>query len=329
MKKYLFIFISLYLLAGCSSKQYFHPEQDTIDLETKVLDLDSDIIDFNSDGATLENKYFVDKDGISKIKLRDDFKFLNSVGDIVLASDDNQKLFIKNKDDEKILTFDADVISASIKDNLLAFGTVENIWYLYDLTTNQIKLKEYAKESYVNDIKIANPIFLKSVLLLPTLDGKILVVDLKTYKLIKTINIDPNSDINNIMFLYNIDDTLIAATTKKLFLFGENGLSIKDLDIKQVSVNGKDIFVSTLDGKIIKYDTNLNEVASKKFKFAKFHSLASSDNFVYGLESQGYLVAIAKDFSKYDVYDFSFDNDEKVLSIGNKIYFEDEYISLP
>ena len=321
---YISLFIAI-LFGGCSSRQYYEPE-DTLSFREEVQNLDSDIIDLNSNGATLEDFNYISKEGIFK-NLKTSFKFLNYQDDTILSANDNAQIYIKNDTIEKTLSFDKNIISGSISNNLLAFGSNDNSIILYDLDKDQILFKEYLKYSTINNIKIANPIFLNSLVLFPTLDGKVVIVDTKTKKIVKTLNIDPNSDINNIIFLEKIGDSLVAATTTKIFSFVNGMPSMKEVDVQNIIVQGEFIYVATLDGQIIKYNKELKQIASKKFKFAKIHALAMNEN-LYALESQGYLIKIDKAFQDIKIYDFSFNNEKKVIGIGNKIYFEDEYIIL-
>jgi hypothetical protein len=320
------LIVLVLLFQGCSSKQYFEPE-DTKYMTVSVKSLNSTIIDHNNDGATLANNKFISKDGISSITLKNNHKFLNKNKGIVLSSDNNGSLIIYDHGIIQKLQFDKPIVSATIDDNLIAFGTNNNTINLYDIKNKKLVFKEYLKISLINDVKIANPIFLKTIILYPTLNGKILIVDKKKYSIIKSINIDPTNDINNIIFLQAIGDSLIAASTKKLFSFVDGKAKIIDTDIKNIIVANKHIYVATLDGTIIKYDEKLNKIKSKKFKFAKFYSLFYSKN-LYALESQGFIIKLDNDFKKVNIYDFSFDEDEKVISIDNRLYFEDEYIIL-
>lgn len=323
-----FFYIAAFFLlffTGCSSKKYYEPDE-TQSFKQKTTDLDSKIIDINNDGATLENTSFLSKKGILE-NTKPSYKFLNFTNDTLLASDNNANIYIKNDTVDSELSFDKNIVSASISKNLLAFGAVDNSLTLYDLNTSKILFKEYSKPSSINNVKIANPIFLNSVVLYPTLDGKVIIVDLKTNAIIKTINIDPQSDINNIIFLKEVGQSLIAATSKKLFTFINGRSNIKDVDIQSVIVHKKYIYVATLDGQIIQYDLALNEANATKFRFAKILALAYGSS-LYALESQSYLLKITPDFKDVTVYDFSFDEEEKVIAIDNKIYFEDKYIEL-
>lgn len=325
--QYIFSISILFVLifSGCSSKQYFNPNYSK-NFDKEILDLNSSIIDLNSNGATLEDYTYISKKGfLAKVKVG--YKFLNYTEDTLITANDNAEINIKSKKKDITLSFEKNIISSSTSNNFLAFGSVDNSITLYDLDTKQILFKEYLKHSNVNNIKITNPIFLDTVILYPTLDGKIVIVDIKSRNIIKTMNIDPQSDVNNVIFLEEQEDALIVSTSKKLFTFLDGKPNIKDMDIKDIILKDNFIYVATLDGEIIKYDISLNKIASKKFKFAKINALAFGKS-LYALESQGYLIRLSSDFREVKVFNFSFDDKTKVIGIENKLYFEDKYIIL-
>jgi hypothetical protein len=326
MKNTLFL-ASLFLVifTGCSSKQYYEPK-DTYSFNQDSHDLSSSISDLNSNGATLKDHNFISNKGILKNN-KETFEFLNTNEDTTISADDNGTINLENNKINTSFSFDKNIISASKFKNLLAFSSIDNSITLYNMDTKQVLFKEYLKPSAINNIKIANPIFLNTVILYPTLDGKIVIVDLKKNIIIKTINIDPKSDVNNIIFLKEVDDTLIAATSKKLFSFQNGKVNLKDIDVQSIIVNKNSIYVAMLDGEIAKYDFSLNKIAKKKFKFAKINALAFG-TYLYALESQEFLIRITEDFKNVKIFDFSFDEEEKVIGIENKIYFDDEYIIL-
>jgi len=315
----------LLIFTGCSTKQYYEPEQ-TNSFKKSSINLESTIVDINSDGATLANTNFISNNGILH-HMQPSYHFINYTNDTLIAADKNANIYIKNDTIDTVIPFDKNIVSASVSKNLLAFGAVDNSITLYDLNTNKIVFKEYFKASSINNVKIANPIFLNSVVLFPTLDGKIIIVSLQKNSIIKTINIDPQSDINNIIFLKEIGESLVVATSKKLFSVINGKTNIKNVDVQNIIVYEDFIYVATLDGQIIQYDLELNQLNAKKFRFAKIVALAYGSS-LYALESQSYLLKITPDFKEVTVYDFSFDEEEKVIAIDNRIYFEDEYIEL-
>ncbi len=325
-KSILLISFFVLLFQGCSTKKYYEPEE-TYNNYFTVYDLGSKITDINSDGATLENGHYVSKDGLSTDTLEEGYTFLNKNHNTLLSTNDEGTLSItKNNHVEKI-KFDKNIVSATIEENLIAMGFIDNSIVLYDTIEKKTVFKEYLNLSVLNDIKITNPIFLTSLILFPTLDGKIVIVDKNKKTIYKTINMDPKNDINNIIYMKAMGDTLIAATPNKVFSFVNGRVKIIQLDVKNVAVSAKNIYVATLDGNVIKYDEKLTKLDSKKFKFAKFHSMVYTDA-LYILESQGYLIKIDKDFQNSEVIEFSFDETEKVISVDSTIYFEDSYIIL-
>lgn len=325
-KSILLLTIVLALFQGCSSKKYFEPEE-VYDSNIESYQLGSSIDHINSDGATLDNGKFISKTGVSSEFLEEGFRFLNKNNDTLLSTNDESILAIVKNGQTKKVAFEQNIVSATIEGDLVAMSFIDNSISLYDITQQKVVFKEYLSLSILNDVRITNPMFLTSLVLFPTLDGKIVIVDKNKKTIYKTINIDPQNEINNIIYLNAIGDSLVAATPNKVFSFVNGRVKAIDMDVKNVAVNGKNIFVSTLDGRVIKFDENLNELDSKKFKFAKFHAMVFGKN-LYVLESQGYLIKIDKDFQTSEVIDFSFDEEEKVMSIDNTIYFEDSYITL-
>lgn len=322
----LFISMLVVLFQGCSTKKYFEPKI-IHDNNIPIHNLGSKIIDINSAGGTLDDKKFISKKGLSSKFLEDGYKFLNKNNGIVLATNNKASLAITKDRKTQKIQFDKDIVSATIEKNLIALSFIDNSIALFDINKKTTVFKEYLPLSILNDTKITNPIFLTNLILFPTLDGKIVIVDKIKKKIYRTINIDPQNKINNIIYLKAIGDTLVAATPNKVFSFVNGRVKTLDMDVKFVAIGGKNIYVSTLDGKIIKFNENLRQLAFKKFKFAKFVGMVYA-NSLYALESQGYLIQIDKDFQKVNVIDFPFDNKEKVISLNNTIYFEDSYITL-
>lgn len=327
MKSLIYSFLLVALFTGCESKKYFEPEDVRDDIDLDAYEINDNVVDYTPNGVTLDDNTFLSKNIKIETKLKDGFKFLNDDGKTILSSDFKGDLLLQSGDEEKLLSFSTNIIAASKKDNLIALISSENIAMLYDIDKEKTVFKEYLNISRVNDIKMPSPVFLNSLVLYPSLDGKVLIVDTNTNSIYKTINIDPKSEINNVTFLKTIDDSLVAATPNKIFTFNKGRINIKPLEVRYIAVNKKNLFVATLDGRIIKYDLMLNELASKKFKFAKFHALGYGSK-LYALESQGYMITLDENLESSDIYEFDFDNEQKVITIGDKLYFESYFTIL-
>jgi len=323
MKHLLFLSSLIFILAGCAGKEFYEPEDTAGNYDTNKASLNGDITSMNKDGATLDSGEIITRRGVSKFKLPKGFNFLNISEDIVLSSNYKDTVLVGDKE----IKVGGVVIAASLKENKLALLFSDNSIQLYDTDSDKILLKEYFTHSFVNDTRIANPYFMKNIILFPTLDGKVVIVSDANNKVIKNIVVDANGQFNNIIFLDVIDDTLVAATANKVISVGDGVLNLKDYNIRDIISKDNNIYIATIDGQVIKTDISLNIMNRTKYKYAKIYALAYGTS-LYALESQGYLINIADDFKSETIYDFSFDNEQKVIALDDTIYYDDEYIIL-
>ncbi|PPK60369.1 hypothetical protein B0F89_12339 [Malaciobacter marinus] len=320
MKYFLILLTSLIIFTGCSSKKYFEVDDTLGDYESNSASLNDNIKSFNKVGATLDNGEIITKKGVSNFQLPEGFEFINLSEDTVISTNYLNKILLNKTEHE----FSTGVVAATLKDNILALVFMDNSIALYDINTKNILMKEYYSKSLANDTRIANPYYMGSLILFPTLDGKVIVVSSKSNKVIRTIVVDADSKFNNIIFLDVVNDTLIASSSNKVVSVGAGVVNLKEYNIRDIIAHGKDIFIATIDGQIIKTDISLNIQDRRKYKYAKFYALAYGSS-LYALESQGYLINISNDFKSDKIYDFSFDNEENVIAIDDIIYHNDEY----
>lgn len=322
--KYLLLFVSLlFIFTGCASKEFFEPEDTVGSYDNTKASLNGEIISMNKDGATLDSGEIITKRGLSKFKLPEGFNYLNIGDDKIISSNYKDKVLV----DKKEISVDGVVVAASLKGNKLALLYSNNSIELRDLESEKILLKEYFNHSYVNDTRIANPYFMSNIILFPTLDGRIIVVSSANAQIVKNIVVDPDGQFNNIIFLNVINDTLVAATANKIISVGDGVLNLKDYNVRDIISHGNYIYIATIDGQIIKTDISLNIINRKKYKYAKIYALAYGGS-LYALESQGYLINISDDFKEDNIFDFSFNNERKVIALEDTIYYDDEYIIL-
>jgi hypothetical protein len=327
MKHFLILLSALFLLTACGSKKYFEPENVKSTLKIEKSSLSSTIKSMNRDGATLEDGTIITRDGVSKFKLPENFNFLNTSNTgKVLATNYKDTLLIGNKE----FKFDNIVVAASLKDNKLAVLYSDNSIELLDVNTKKTLFKEYLTVSLANDTRIANPHFMGNLILFPTLNGKIIIVSSITNKSVKNISVDLDNQFNNIIFLKVIEDkqTLIAASANKLVTISTEKITLKDFQIRDIIINKESIYLATIDGRLIKLNLQLEKIKSKKFKYSKIHALAFT-NSLYAVESQNYLININEEFTNNTVYDFDFNNEERLIVIKNKIYTDEREITLP
>jgi len=327
MKYILFSSLIVVLFTACSGKKYYEPEDISSNIELNKKSMPTSIKSMNRIGATLKNNQTITKEGVSQNKLPEGFEFINfSENGEVIATNYVDKILIGNR--TKVVN-DV-VVAASKQDDKLALLYSNNTIELIDESSSKTLFKEYLALSLANDTRIANPVFMGSLILFPTLNGKVIVVSLVTNEAVRNIAVDLDNEFNNIINL-EVDqksESLIIASANKLVSVSAREVSSKDYEIRDVIVRNGYVYIATVDGYIIKLNTKLEELAKRKYKYAKFHTLAYGGS-LYALEGQGFLININDDFTSDNVYKFSFDNEKRVIAIDNKIYFNSSYITLP
>ncbi|MFK2822927.1 hypothetical protein [Arcobacter sp. YIC-80] len=327
MKYLLTSLLAVLLFTACSSKKYFEPKDVEDDLKVQTSSLPSSIKAMNRVGATLQSNEVITKYGLSDFKLPENFEFLNlSIDGKVIASNKKDRIMIGSEE----LILNNVVIAASLKNNKLALIYSDNSIELIQLDTKKTLYKDYLSDSLANDTRVVNPYFMGNLILFPTLNGKVIIVSTLSNDSVKNISVDPKGQFNNIIFL-DVDkptQTLITATANKVVSISTKEILSKEYEIRDIILKDEYIYIATIDGQIIKLSLNLEEISKMKFKYSKIHALAFADA-LYAIESQGYVIKIDKDFTKSKVLEFDFDNEERMIVLGNKIYFDNKYITLP
>lgn len=327
MKYILVSLLSVFLFTACSGKKYFEPEDTSSNIELNEKSIPATIKSFNKIGATLEDNKVITKNGISQNELPEGFEFLNLTEDgRIIATNYIDKILIGNQE-RKVSEV---VVAASLRNEKLALIYSNNSMELIDINTNKTLFKEYLPISLANDTRITNPFFMGNLILFPSLNGRVIIVSSVNNEAVRNISVDPDSQFNNIIYIGVIESnqTLIVASANRVVSISPRDVISKEYDLRDIIVNNNDIYIATIDGQIIKLNATLDQVAKKKYKYAKIHALAFSDS-LYAVESQGFLINIDENFDKDVIYDFSFDNEERMIAIGNKIYFGSDYITLP
>ncbi|RDU52664.1 hypothetical protein [Helicobacter sp. MIT 01-3238] len=238
-------------------------------------------------------------------------------------------------------------ISASLKGNLLAFVTTDNTSHIIslesstdfanvDLAKDESANKDFENsgensESYksvfsqkgsavlaVNQL-IAAPLFLDSLVVFPTLDGRILVVSLQNYETQRNIIVSSEKFFNNIIYLQGDDVRIFAATPKKLISIVSGQQFSYQEDIKDITFANGYLYALTLEGKIAQLDHTLREVNTKKFEYASLEGMSVANNVLYTYEKNGsFIIALDLENFSHKVYQAQ-DTFGKMMS--NKLHF--------
>ncbi|AKF25515.1 hypothetical protein YH65_09115 [Sulfurovum lithotrophicum] len=317
------------LFSGCSSKQYFEPEQ-TYSAGSAVTAYGSKIVDLTRDGATLENGQYIGKKGIGRISLGEGYRFLSESAGYVLAGNEEGKLKIINKKSGKVLRivdFEVPIVSASVHNGTIAYILNNNAFGLYRINGDKKIIENRSEDTYAIDTRAASPMFIDSLVVMPMLDGKLVILDSNDPVDAKIIYISSDQIFNNVIFLSRFGDTLVAATPKKLITVGVDGEMDYRANISDVALSGSTIYVFTKEGEVIKLNSRLEEQARKKFKYAHFAASTVAGGRVVALDQTGSLIVLSPDLKKQRIYDIG-KVESPVFISGTRLYKDGKIIDL-
>ncbi|HIP30581.1 MAG TPA: hypothetical protein EYG93_00330 [Sulfurospirillum arcachonense] len=327
--KYLLPILALLILSGCGTKrQNFEPTSLSGEIDYDGS-LPANIIDVVRGGATLENGQIITKTGLIDVKLPEGYTFLGDSNERYLATSQCSDLIIIDKNSAILYEkkFDAVVASASLKDNMLAIVLGDNSVQLIDIKTDKVLYKKSGDKVYAHDSKIAAPYFLTSLLVFPTLDGKLLIIDLNKNKLLRDVVVKSEKFFSNVIYLDVIGDRLVAATKQRVVSINPKSMAFLDEEVKDVIILENRVLVFTKDGRVILTDADLKVIKSKKFKFAAFVGTIHGE-FVYIIERGGFLIATDLNLITSNVYELPDEIESFVFTTDDKLFYEDNYFKL-
>lgn len=303
MKKYSLIALSLVFLAACSgSKQYYKPEntQKLTTIKTK-----NENILKNFKGYEIINK----QDNI--LYLSNDLGFLKILKD-------KEVIFDKK--------FDAKIVSIATEGNKAVMVDALNNIIIFDLLEQKYLFSENYGQANGVVKKLANPSFNNNVIIIPSLDGKLIVINNNTNTFIRSINVGTQEFFNNVVFLKADSEKLIAASSSKVFTIIDNKTYTKLINIKKALEKDNYIYILSSEGVIYKFDYLLNEITKIKFKYANYSDVYVYNNFIYALEHNGYLIKLDDKLNELAVYNLDSKIDsgayfkDNILFYNNKSY---------
>lgn len=327
--KYLLPLLALLILSGCGTKRQTYEPKSLAGEISYDGSLPSSIVDVVRDGATLENGQIITKDGLQNVRLPKGFTFLGASNNRYLAISKCSNLIIVDQNSKVVYErkFDIIVASASLKDDKLAVVLGNNKVQLINTKMDKILYSKQGDAVYAHDSKIAAPYFLNSLLIYPTLDGKLLIVDVKSNKLLRDVVVKSERFFSNVIYLDVLGDRLVAATKKRVVSINPKTMSFLDKDVKDVIVLKDRVLIFTQEGRVILTDADLKILKTKKYKFASFVGTIHG-NFVYIVERAGFLIATDIDLISSNVYELPDDIAAYVFTTDNKLFYKDHYFKL-
>lgn len=329
MKKYIF-FASIFavLFSACSTKEVYEPLYVDKDWE-KYENADATIVDKSLNVALLDNSKVLVKDGALDVEIAQAHRVIShSDGWVISASIEGEMTIVSVSDTTKIENFELkkSVAGATINGDTLAVLFADNEIAIYSMSTKKAIFKEQGSKSLVVDARIVNPYFMNDLVLFSTLDGKVIIVNSKLKKKLRTVIVSSEDNFNNIIYLNVIDNKIIAATSYKILSLAAKEIRVK-YEIRNVVNDDQEMFITTKQGEVISLTPDLQVNAKIKFPFAHFLGMISEGDKLYILEKEGYMIVLDKDMYNYTVHEV--DLEDGFVFIADKLFYvADEKISI-
>lgn len=334
MKKFhivLAIIFASILLSGCGTKrQYFEPENvnSKVDFEYKLPD---NIASTSLNGAVLENGMIITKHGLQeKVKFPKGTVLLNTYKDKFITSTLNGNLVISDESSAMVYErkFKEAIVSAALEDNRLALLGASNTIYLINISTDSLLLEFESSNVYAQDSRTAAPYFLSSLVIFPTLDGKIMIVDKSNGRILRDVVVSSEQFFNNVIFLDVVNDTMIASTGKRIVSISPEKTLYYNGEIKNVISNKDKIYIFEKDGTVTLTDLNLQKINSVNFKFALFSNAVVFSDHLYIIEKKGYLIKTRLDLSDAQIFELNDEIKDKSFVGFKDFYYDNYYLKL-
>lgn len=331
MKQYFnVVFIAvIFVFAGCSSKKVYIPEKDKVVGSWKQKeDLKSSIVDITGNSALLKDGSVLGGDFIANLHVNTQKDCLVSADAnwIITSEIDGNLSLIPKNNPANVMHFDLKktVAAASVKDDILAVVFASNELALYSVKTKEILFHSEGNAPLAVDTRIVNPYFLDDLVLFLTLDGKMVIVNSKEKKIIKSMIISSADKFNNVIAFSVAGDNLIAATGSELLALANKDIR-EPYEVRDMKYDEKSgIYIATKQGEVINFTPTLQLKSKMKFPFAHFLGMILTSDKLYLLEKEGYIIALEKDLKSYKVYKVSIDSDSYVFAGDKAFYIDDE-----
>ena len=320
---------SLLLFSGCSSKKYFTPEK-TFSASHAEHSFSGSIVDISRDGATLSNQYYIGKNGVGKIDLGEGYRFLSENENYILAGNPAGILKIIEKrsgEPVRAVALHVPIVAAKIQGGIIAYLLNNNTFGIYQIAGNKKMMENRSEHAYAIDTRAATPMFVDNLVIMPMLDGKLIIIDGRDPENAKMVYISSEKYFNNVIFLKRIGNTIVAATPKKAVVINNGGKREYRANISEVALSNAGIYLFTKEGEVIRLDHALRVIKKRKFKFAHFSAATAFGDRVYALDQQGSLIVLSSNLSKYKIYDVG-TVDHPVLMMGTRLYKDGKVINL-
>jgi len=189
-------------------------------------------------------------------------------------------------------------------------------------------LREISSSGLGSYTNVANPVFAGPIIIYPTLDGKIYIVDRASNRVVQSMAVSNENSFDTIIFLESTAQNLYVASASRLYMISPMGNKSVSADIKNVVVGDNRIFVLQSDGVVKAYDLNLNEIAQNKFKFAIFEGAIIKNGSLNILEKTGFLIKTDLNLANPKYYEIGGEISDRVFVGKDSFYYANKVLRI-
>ncbi len=309
-------------MSACSTKEVYEPKKLSNDWE-KTSAMDESIVDTSANVALLENRKVLSENGELNVTIPENQRVISlSDNRVISASIDGNVTLTSTKDGTKTnIDLKKTIAGASVSGNILAVLFTNDDIALYDTQTKEILFREQGGKVIANDMRIVNPFFLNDLVLFSTLDGKVIIVNTKLKKRLRTVIVSSEDYFNNVIYFNIADNKILAATSYKLLAMAQKELRQK-YEIRNIVFDGKLIYITTKQGEILALTPDLQVDSKIKLPFAHFLGMINHNDKLYILEKEGYMIVVDKKSFDYTVHEVDFD--DGFVFVGDNVFYVDD-----
>ncbi len=340
MKKVPLLVASL-LLVGCNSyvdkislkelkKLTGIDSKKSLDASFATKDFDKEIFARSKDSITFKDGTYITKNSKGIVRLPKGYKFINSSNSYILASRDDGKFILISKKAKKVVAakkLPFPIVSAKILGKKIFYISLNNIFGIYDIDLKRNIVSAKVGKAYAVDTRITNPLLIKNLLVVPTLDGKLLVINPKNPTGASGLAIGKSFNLNNVIFLGKIGNTIVAATPSKLISAKPGSMNKYQAPIADVTIYKNRVYLLRRDGRLVILSPSLKVIRAKKFDFNRFQTIGVVGGSIFAVDGEGYLLVSNLSLSKKKIYDIGEVDSYSFIS-GYNLYKDDKVINL-
>jgi hypothetical protein len=298
------LFFSLFALLGCSKLAVFSPE----DVEARLgydERLDAPIVRLNADGATLENGRILSRKKTPIARLEEGTSLLSIDGQFALAADAEGGLILYDPSGaaKKFAQKEA-IVSAATDGKIIVVVSKTNACKIIDAADGKTLFFSQEKPTLAVSDRLAKPLVGAKQAIIPTLDGKLLIVDRASAKTVKEIAVGGEEFFGNVVLLADYENRIIVAIDGRILSIAPNGTQrTRDIDARFFAALPSGLYAFARDGAVQRLNAALETLSIARLPYARFIAAIEKNGDVWAVEQSGYVARFSDNLQKTEIYE--------------------------